>query len=968
MFTIISKVDRNTGNYEDVFRYTLNASFSGTEGDIESAKIQMYIPEYMDIYLGDIEKPVKEVREEEVEGGKNVIFDFGEVKELGVAVRIGFGLVFNNLAQSGQKFELLSEFYVNGEKKTEYLNEEIELIVNPRFEILREMILPTIEPSPNSEVYYKVILQNFEDLGGEIKNIEMRFTGTENLILDDSFPVIGKDNSSKFKDERNNGVEGVIENNELIFNLPEYAGEKYEYIYKAKITDGVEVGDEIVTNGTWSIENVEQETDVNKITIGEEVVEGTIFCYGPDYTLENEHIGYEINIENSGNQALEGVYLREILPQEIQYYRFKTGTFHFAEINLDIDAEYIIEYTTVNGEEGQLGPFNTNINSTVDLTEVLDEGDNVLDLKWNIERLGVGISTKNKIEVDGIVKVGTPINTTIINSVELRYDEEIYVINSKNTLVQDTCVLTNIFEQDGENIPVKPGTVVKYSIGANCRMSRLNNPVIGIVIPKELEYIGNEKITYKDEFVDSKTPEIPVPEKIENINENGDTLIKYWFTDEYAFDFRQKSKMNIEIETKVKIGAKGEFDVFSILNTTNTSKVIPDDSEIYRYNGEVYAKSETKSTRILFFVATQTNKKVKGQLDAQYLEAPLVGKTLPGGKIEYKIDITNIGNVELEKIEIVDILPYIGDTGVITTNTERGSQFKVYAIEEVYVEILGKEEVEFDVEYSESYDPVRFGPEYNIIGTDDNWKNELPEDLTKLHSLKITTKNTALNPNEILEIKVIAIAPNATPVGLVAWNSFAADIMYRDLEGIETNMLATEPEKVGIEVMDFPEDKGQIKGYTWFDKNKNGLPDDDEDGINDIGVVLVDEFGISKEYTFTSKDFEENDGYYSFGNLDFGKYYLKFFKDPSMMFTKRNEDINGSHVNPETNYSDEIELTLENKIVTVNGGLIKKSRIEISKLLEVNKSVNKTMTNIVRNQLLITMKMEDASKLILDNK
>ena len=753
MFTIISKVDKSNGNYEDVFIYTLNASFSGTEEEIENAKIKIYIPNYLNLYLGDIEEPVKEIIEEEVEDGKNIIFDLGKVEKLGVSIRIGFGIEFNSLAESSQKFELKSELYINEEKNIEYANEEIELIVNPKFEILREMVLPTVSPSPGSEVYYKVILQNFGDLGGKITNVEMKFLGTENLLLDDSFIVVGKDTSTKFKDNRSDNLQGTIQNNELVFNLTEYKGEKYEFIYKAKISNTIEVGEEIVTVGNWYIDNVEQEEDINKITIQDEVYDAVVTCYGPDYTIKNEHIAYEISVENSGNQALENVYLREILPQEIQYYRFNTGTFKFLEIDVEVDEEYIIIYSTVNGKEGELGPFNSNINTSVDLTQIIEQGDNILELNWNIERLGVGIGTENNIELDGIVKEGTNINTTIINSVELIYNEEEFIINSKNTLVQDTCVLTNTFAQINENKPVKPGEIVKFKIGANCRKSRLSNPIIGIIIPKELQYIGNEKITYEDNFLNSEQPIVPIPEIITNINEEGDTLVKYSFIGDNAFNFRQKSIMNIEIDTEVKIGAKGIFELFSILNTTNTSKVIPDDSEIYRYNGDVYAKSDTKSTLILFFVSTKTKKKVKGQLDSQFVEQPFIGKTLAGSYVEYKIEVTNIGNVELEKIEIVDILPHIEDTGVITTNTARNSEFQVYMIEDITISIPGNEDVKFDVQYSESYDPVRFGAEFNIIGTDDNWKTEMPEDLSKIRSLKITSKDIVLNPNETLEIR-----------------------------------------------------------------------------------------------------------------------------------------------------------------------------------------------------------------------
>ena len=165
MYTIISKVDRVKGNYEDVFIYTLNASFSGISGSTENTKIKMFIPENLILYLGDIEDHVKEIIEEIVPGGKNVIFDFGTIEDLGVAVRLGFGLAFNpNIAISGDTFNLITGIYIDEVLEVEYKAEEILLEVIPRYEIARQVVLPAIEPAAGSEVYFKTTLENFGDL------------------------------------------------------------------------------------------------------------------------------------------------------------------------------------------------------------------------------------------------------------------------------------------------------------------------------------------------------------------------------------------------------------------------------------------------------------------------------------------------------------------------------------------------------------------------------------------------------------------------------------------------------------------------------------------------------------------------------------------------------------------------------------------------------------------------------------
>lgn len=985
MYTIISKVDINKGNYESVFLYTVNASFSGISGNAKDIQIRMFIPEYLTMYLGDIADHVKEIKEEQIEGGKNVIFDFGEIEDLGIAVRLGFGINFNDLAKSGQKFKLNSAIYIDDVLETDNIADEIELEVIPRFEISREIVLPAATPSPGSEVYFKVVLENFEDLGGEINNIQIICNATDEFQIDEDFEVIGEDVSDKFKDDRYDNVKGEMLEGNIVFNIPEYKGQRYQFIYKGKINNDVAIGDKVVTFIDWSINDIEEESDINTIVLADKIYSVSIPIYGPDFTIPLEYIGYEFNIKNTGNQPLENVSIEEVLSNKISYYEFKTGIFHISGINKEIDAEYSISYTTILGETGVLGPFNTNKNETVDLQFILDEEDNIRTLKWELIQLSVGVESKVPPKIDGIVKEDTELNNSIINQLEFKYlldGEEEEIPNSKSTMVQNTCYLNTTFSQSLNNIPVNPGTTLTYSIGASCRESRLIDPIIAFLLPKELEYIDSATISYTDYFKDSATPKLPPAVIIENINENGDSFVKFEFKDEYSFDFRQKSNFEITFNAKVKIGATGEFETFMILNTFSATEYIPSNSDLYRDDNNIanddnvsyiYAKSSENSNKILFYVSTKSNKKVKGVLDSEYLEEPFIGSTTSGSNIEYKISITNIGNVPLEKVEIVDILPHVEDKSVLFTEVERESEFSVYAISEIKSTILDNEnnktDATFDVYYSDSYNPVRFGPSFNTIGIDDNWSLTIPDDLSNLKSFKIITKDVKLNPSEVIEVTVLATAPTGVPLENVAWNSFAADTMYKDINNVETHMLAIEPEKVGIEVVDTPEDKGIVNGFVWFDNNKDGMPDVNEKGMNDVGVVLVNEDNIVIDYAFTNPDFNNNDGYYTFNNIVFGNYKIVFFIPDKYVFTTTVLDqVIGNKVNMKTDSTDIFTINENNRELIINGGLIDKPLISIEELLEVNNSVNKTFKNVIRNQLLITMKMEDVSKLIEDLK
>lgn len=273
MLTLISKVDKTVGSYEDIFLYTLNAGFSGIEKEINTAKIQMFIPTGIDIYLGDVEEPIKETREEEVYEnevliGKNVIFDFGAIEDTGIAVRIGFGLKFTTELDTGSTFELLSEMYINDVMELDYTNETITLSATTRYELERTIVLPTINPAPGGEIYFKTTIENFGDLGAVANNIEIVIEETEGLTLDQDYIVTGKDVSTgEFADDSQDGVVGVYNGNSLVFTLDSYRGEQYEFYYKATIADTLETGTKIVTNANWTVDDVEKTISVNTITL-----------------------------------------------------------------------------------------------------------------------------------------------------------------------------------------------------------------------------------------------------------------------------------------------------------------------------------------------------------------------------------------------------------------------------------------------------------------------------------------------------------------------------------------------------------------------------------------------------------------------------------------------------------------------------------------------------------------------------
>lgn len=984
MATLITQVSTQKANYASTFIYTMNVSFNGIEGDIQSAKIKVLMPQTIKYTLGDIQKPVKQVLQDLVVGGTLLTFDFGTIIDLGISARLSLGCQFKQTANVGDIFQCEPQLWINEVLYTTSVVGVVTLQVIPQFQISTAMILPTVSPAPGGTVVCTIDLENFGDKWAEITNVVITCPAPNGLTLDDTFTVVGKDKSgAPFQDARADGIQGVIENNILTFNLPDYRGYDYQIIYRAIIDGTVPIGSQITTNIPWTINTVDQIPGWNTITLAAPIYHGTVSKYGPDYTLPGEYINYELYMINDGNQVLTHVYMVDDLPDQVVCYKFQTGTFYIAAIKRYVNGVYNIGYTTLNGANGTLGPFNTDVNSVVDLTTIIPTGDQLSSLTWNLPVLGIGMTQQVAPSIDGIVRGDTTIGSRILNHFHLEWDTptgRATNLSNQTVVVDNFCMLAPKLTEISPNTPVNPGDIITYQFQVDCTRSRLENPLIAAFLPPTLELIGVDNLTYTDYFPNPPTLTDPPIVVLPNFDNSGNTLVKAAFGGAYSFACRQRSSIKFNVHVRVVIGAKGSTAVNVLLNNTTNTGVIPSGVEVYKdtddlaQNGirnQLYAQSNTLSNVILFFASASSNKKVKGALDTVYSEEPTVGRTIEGGLIEYLLSITNVGNADLKSVEIVDILPHLNDMGVIETQTNRLSEYVVYNMNKVSAMITplipGQPQPTLTVAYSQSYNPVRFGNAFQTIGVDNDWSNTIPPIATDLRSFKVSTKNTTLAPNQTLTIKVQGVAPVGVVPDKIAWNSFAAKVSYIDLSGNTQYLLAVEPEKVGVQIIDLPPGIGKIGGIVFIDKNENGVYDAGDVGVNDIGVMLYDERGKPLKAIFTAPDVNGNPGYYLFNNLQIGKYYIRFLIDePEYKFTVQKLAVEGgSKPYPATGTTPLIDLNLQNIQIGINAGMIKNTkndRIDIA--LEINNSARKTLRSVIYNQMLLGMKLEDVNKLI----
>lgn len=190
----------------------------------------------------------------------------------------------------------------------------------------------------------------------------------------------------------------------------------------------------------------------------------------------------------------------------------------------------------------------------------------------------------------------------------------------------------------------------------------------------------------------------------------------------------------------------------------------------------------------------QTDLEVKGSLDAAFSK---MGKTAPGGDVDYRLTLTNTTGQMLNSMTLIDVLPSAGDLG-ITDLEARGSQFELKMMGPISLPAAWAGKV--DVFYSTAANPERdeltrntLYPDTAVVLTSPPdadspvWLSENDvADWSQIRSFKLELKDgTTLIPGQAIELLWTMEAPQAFEVDVslfdpdtdanlrAAWNSFA---------------------------------------------------------------------------------------------------------------------------------------------------------------------------------------------------
>jgi uncharacterized repeat protein (TIGR01451 family) len=193
--------------------------------------------------------------------------------------------------------------------------------------------------------------------------------------------------------------------------------------------------------------------------------------------------------------------------------------------------------------------------------------------------------------------------------------------------------------------------------------------------------------------------------------------------------------------------------------------------------------------------AIAVRKFVKGPNDADFVEPPAAGILQPGQDGQFRLDVTNTGNVPITSVVLYDLLPAIGDTGTLLVNQSRGTQFRP-GLSEVTAPPGGT------VQYSVAAVPCRgdliTGGSIDSApsGCTDDWSSSAPADLATVTALRVSFGDEVFAVSETRSLLLRVTTP-ITGDG-VAWNSAA---VFGVSAGPDASpILPTESQKVGLRI------------------------------------------------------------------------------------------------------------------------------------------------------------------------
>ncbi len=662
----------------------------------------------------------------------------------------------------------------------------------------------------------------------------------------------------------------------------------------------------------------------------------------PNPPTLNQTFSYSLAISNSGNVPLDTMVVIDTLPVQMQVTSVTTGAYNNAsDFAAGVGVRVSYEKNTAPGTFTLWGASPSATTNTTLTTPPpgLGAGEYLTRVKWEFGQAAVGMSASTAPTVTG--KIVNPDNTgnpvafgaSIQNCATLT---TVYTAGPTN-VSKNSCksfTLSGPFVQlnpSKDNLsgggPFNPGQTVNWRLRVrSAPQSSDPAPMQGIVaadlLPVDLVFVS---WTFDDQGTG-----LPAPQnfsQIPNYAGTGRTLLRWtWNAGSGSLGVNQQVFVNISttVRSGVVDGAlTNTFDLSSnspgLAQRCNGSSA----TDTLDLNGDGNSAdtlcTASGAATVAPIAQLVSSKTIQGTCDG----APAASSagTLLGGATKYHLHVQNVGSVPMQNFVLIDILPFVGDTGVLDTSA-RGSQWTPLLAAPI------TPPPGTTLYYSTAGNPCRGevgGPTTGC--TAPNWSTVPPDPITDVRSFKIEFGSRVVDPFDVLDFDYYMTTPGDVSAGTSAYNSFAYQADRADGLG----SLRAEPQKVGIALGSCS--AASLGDFVWVDVNKNGIQDDGPTGLNNVTVRLyapgADGIANTQDDVLLATTVTQNGpsneaGWYNFPGLAPGTYFVKIDVPPTFVLTTPHATLASadSDGNPATASSGLVTLVANEDDPDIDFGLI----------------------------------------------
>ncbi|WP_208300297.1 SdrD B-like domain-containing protein [Prosthecobacter fusiformis] len=600
---------------------------------------------------------------------------------------------------------------------------------------------------------------------------------------------------------------------------------------------------------------------------------------------------YNIYISNTGSSALNDVVVEDVLPPEFFPSSIQTGydTAYGGATNvkLEILTQDNPVYVEVPGSPFAVTSSSAVVNLGPPLVPVTDV---VTQVRLTYSDVGVGFANdairlygqfrspdrdgnSYTISDNGLVVYETPDNTVqskaITNVATVNYTFEgvpsSTPVSSSNT-VREGRPRPSVVKTVSNVVP-QPTDILTYTITINNTAAAtevLTNPEIIDLLPATVTLDPGSITLASAPSGFTMSPPTITPDFLPD-----QTLVRLNFSGSIPVGESAVVTLQAQVQPGVASGTVGTN--LAVMSDFANGPMHPDDATPIAdtldldQDGDVTETFVSGSATYTVFelAGLDSEKMVLGYLDTVYSKFPIRGKTLPLGTVDYRHQLFNPGNQPVHELVVYDILPHIGDTGVLTIDEGRSSQFTMNLDDalpttatvrrwDTGTQTYSDEIVNISITYSNSTNPERpeLFPEISTgpapVGSEPpNWMVAgAGMDWSLVRTIRYDFGALVLNPLDRLEFHTPARAGADADPGEVSWNSFA----YAAKNANDDNVISpSEPIKAGVEIR-----ASSLGNYVWVDSTLgspattgNGLQDGVENPLPGSTVELFKNDGVT---------------------------------------------------------------------------------------------------------------------------